>query len=70
MKTVTIYTIAEVPQELSNAWLQHLRDFDATHPGCHFQVAADAPEMPLADMIEALIIKPTLDFTQLFKRRK
>jgi len=70
MKTITIHTTATVPQELANAWLQHLRDFDTAHPGCHFQVAADAPEMPLADMIEALIIKPTLSFTQLFKRRK
>ena len=37
-----IFTVAEIPDELAQDWLQHLRDFDTAHPGCHFQVVADS----------------------------
>ena len=53
-----IFTIATVPDDLAKAWLQHLRDFDAAHPDCHFQVMADAPDMPLSEVIEQMQINP------------
>jgi len=65
-----IFTVADVPDELSQAWLQHLREFDDAHPGCHFQVAADAPELPMAKIIEMLQINPGLDFQAVFERSK
>jgi hypothetical protein len=68
--TVKIFTIADVPEELSQAWLQHLRDFDVAHPGCHFQVAADAPDMPMAKIIEMLQLNPGLDFMAIFEQGK
>ena len=49
-----IYTMAEVPDELRQAWLQHLRDFDAVHPGCRFEVLADAPGIA-AEVLEAAL---------------
>lgn len=64
-----IFTVADVPDDLAQAWLQHLRDFDAAHPGCHFEVAADLPDMPLAKAIELLQINPGLDFQAVFKRK-
>jgi len=67
--TVKIFTVADVPEALAQKWLQHLRDFDAAHPGCHFQVAADAPDMPMAKIIEMLQINPGLDFQAVFERK-
>lgn len=63
-----IFTIAEVPDDLAKDWLQHLRDFDTAHPGCHFQVCADAPDSTVADMAEMLKITPGLTFQEIFNR--
>lgn len=60
-----IVTIAEVPDQLGQAWLQHLRDFDAAHPGCHFQVTAAAPGATMAEVIDMLKVDPPLP-SQLF----
>lgn len=38
-----ITTVAYLGDDLVQAWLQHLRDFDVAHPGeCHFRVLADS----------------------------
>lgn len=55
-----IATVADVPDHLAKAWLQHLRDFDTANPGCHFQVTAEAPEMSVSEMINALRVEPKL----------
>jgi hypothetical protein len=68
--TVKIFTISHVPEELLQAWLQHLRDFDTAHPGCHFEVAIDAPDMPIEGIVELLKINPALDFQAVFERKK
>jgi hypothetical protein len=68
--TVKIFTVAHVPEELQQAWLQHLRDFDTAHPGCHFEVGVDGPDMPLADMVRLVQVEPGLTFTQIFERTK
>ena len=65
---VRIVTIANVPDDLAQAWLQHLRDFDVAHPGCHFEVMADAPEMSVADMLRAVQVTPGLTFQQIIER--
>jgi hypothetical protein len=66
-----VFTIAEVPDELEQKWLQHLRDFDVAHPGCHFQVMADAaPNVSVADMVERLRVEPALSFTEIFERER
>jgi hypothetical protein len=67
--TVKVFTIAHVPDELQHAWLQHLRDFDTAHPGCHFEVAIDAPDMSLAKMLKAIQITPGLTFQQIWERK-
>jgi hypothetical protein len=63
-----VFLTAHLPAELTKAFMQHVRDFDTAHPGCHFEIGADAPEMPLADMIEALRLDPKLSFTEIFER--
>lgn len=65
-----IFTIAQVPPDLQQAWLQHLRNFDVAHPGCHFEVAIDAPDEPLSDMVARLVVQPNLTFTKIFTRGK
>ncbi len=68
--TVKIFTIAHVPDELQQAWLQHLRNFDAANPGCHFEVGIDAPDEPIGEMVKRLRVEPGLTFTQIFERAK
>jgi hypothetical protein len=68
--TVKVFTIAHVPEELRQAWLQHLRDFDTAHPGCHFEVAIDAPDSSLAEMVEALRVNPEMTFQQIIERER
>lgn len=66
-----VFTIAHVPDDLQQEWLQHLRDFDAAHPGCHFEIAIDAPpDMSVAQMVEVLRVEPELTFQQIFTRGK
>jgi hypothetical protein len=67
--TVKVFTIAHVPEELRQAWLQHLRDFDTAHPGCHFEVGVEAPDLTLAEMIEELRVMPELTFREIFMRK-
>ena len=70
MTVTKIFTVAHVPTELEQAWLQHLRDFDVAHPGCHFEVALEPPpDVPIADMVEMLRINPSLTFTKIFERK-
>jgi hypothetical protein len=54
--TVKVFAIAHLPGELVHAWLQHLRDFDVAHPGCHFEVAHDAPDLSLQEMMQRLAL--------------
>ena len=63
-----IFTVAHVPEELQQAWLQHLRDFDTAHPGCHFEVGIDGPEATTAEMIKRIRVEPGLTFTKIFER--
>jgi hypothetical protein len=39
-KIVKIEMSGYVPHELAQDFLQHVRDFDAMNPGCHFQITA------------------------------
>lgn len=60
-----------VPDELANAWLQHLRDFDAAHPGCHFEVMMQSGrDVPVHEMVETLRVNPELTIQQVFERTK
>lgn len=64
-----IFTRATVPDDLAQAWLQHLRDFDTAHPDCHFEVVLESETQSVADVMRAIDIHPALD-TQLFARRE
>lgn len=68
--TVKIITIVTVPDALAHDWLQHLRDFDDRNPGCHFEVLADAPEMSVTEIIEAITLNPKLSFVDFVRRRR
>jgi len=69
-RRVKICAIATVPPALVQPWLQHLRDFDVMHPGCHFDVLADAPELSLREMVEALRVEPELPLFEVFARKR
>jgi hypothetical protein len=64
-----IFTLAQLPTELAQAWLQHLRDFDTAHPDCHFEIFADVPDgVSMADVVEMVKVHPDLTFQQIFDR--
>lgn len=65
---VKIFTCAHLPEPLQQQWLQHLRDFDTKHPGCHFEVGIDGPEATTAEMVRMLRVEPGLTFTKIFDR--
>ena len=68
---VKIFTVAHVPVELAQAWLQHLRNFDAAHRDCHFEVAAEPPpDISVAEMVEMVRVNPGLSFTKIFERKQ
>lgn len=68
--TTKIVTMAHLTPGLVAAWLQHLRDFDIAHPGCHFEVAANAPDEAAAEVMKALEgIRPGFAFTSFTPRR-
>jgi hypothetical protein len=60
--------MANVPDDLVKEWLQHLRDFDIAHPGCHFKIIGDT-DASLAD-IKGIVkgISPSFDFQAIFKK--
>lgn len=64
-----IFTVADVNEKLTTDWLQHLRNFDTEHPGCHFEVMGDAPDRSLSEIVEMMTINPNLSFTEVFERR-
>jgi hypothetical protein len=66
-----IFTIAHLPPQLEQKWLQHLRDFDTKHPGCHFEVAIEPPpDVTVGEMVQMLKVEPGLTFTKIFERAK
>jgi hypothetical protein len=66
--TTKIVTVAHIPQGLEHEWLQHLRDFDTAHPGCHFKVLADttATEAEVTEMLNK--ITPGFRYTTNIKK--
>jgi hypothetical protein len=62
-----VFVIAKLPDELAKAFLQHVRDFDTAHPGCHFTIRGQT-EMSTDVMVELLKIDPPLPFQKVIKR--
>jgi hypothetical protein len=62
------FIIAYVPEGLEKAFVQHVRDFDVAHPGCHFEIGLESPDVSLAEAVEILRVKPGLTFSEIFKR--
>jgi hypothetical protein len=61
----------DVPDELANAWMQHLRDFDAAHPGCHFEVMLETTAaVPVREMVKMLQIAPCLSILEIYELAK
>ena len=64
-----VFLRATVPPELLNKWFQHVRDFDISNPGCHFEVFTDGPEMPIEEMTKMMQVNPDLKYLHIFQRK-
>ena len=65
---VKIVTVAEVPVEFADAWMQHLRDFDTAHAGCHFRVVAES-DGAVAEAMKMLDVKPEIPLTGFMRKQ-
>lgn len=72
MTKTRILTMAELPPELEQAWLQHLRDFDTAHPECHFAAIVDSDASVTIEEMEAKIrsIEPAFRFVEFFEKSR
>jgi len=52
--TTKIMTDGVFPDELLTTWLQHVRDLDVAHPGCHFSISAESGTLTTEDVQSAL----------------
>jgi hypothetical protein len=68
--TIKTFIIAHLPPGLEKAFVQHVRDFDVAHPGCHFEIGVEAPTLSLVEAVDMLRVDPALTFTEVFKRAK
>jgi len=61
MGRTVIVSFADIPNELVEKWLQHVREFDATNPGCYIVLHART-DRTSAEIIEILNgLEPSLD---------
>ena len=58
--TLQVALVADVSVELLQPFLQHIRDFDIKHPGCHFEIVGDMQGVSVAEMLEKLRVNPNL----------
>jgi len=65
-----IITRAFVPQALTHAWLQHLRDFDTLHPGCHFEIMLEDSGLTMREMIDKITLDPEMNFISFFPHKQ
>ena len=64
-----IHIKAIVPDALDQEWLQHMRNFDASHAGCHFEIVMESETKTVGDLMRTVDIHPALDW-QFTARRK
>jgi thioesterase domain-containing protein len=64
-----IYTVAHLPDDLVQAWHQHLRNFDTQHPGCHFEVMSEFEQATVSEMMDALEVDPKIPL-RWFRRKQ
>jgi hypothetical protein len=65
---VKLFIVADVPDALAKTLLQHVRNFDMEHPGCHFKMSMQVPDMDIEQMVEALQIDPPFRYQTIIKK--
>ena len=67
--TTKVFCLGTMPDNLVAEWLQHLRDFDCAHPGCHFETAMGGGSLT-ADEMEQMLKNIDPPFSHLHVARK
>lgn len=57
---IKFMVMVELDDELGNAWLQHVQNFNNKYPKCKFEVVASAPEKTTGEIANMLKITPPL----------
>jgi hypothetical protein len=67
--TIKTVLVAEIPEHLIEAWVQHVRDFDSSHADCHFEILS-ASSRSLEDINKMLDrIDPPFEFRGTFRKQ-
>ncbi len=72
MSEATVQILGSVPEALLREFLQHVRTFDATHPGCHFQIQILSNSRDSADSMVSMLegLEPPIPVTGVMTRAK
>lgn len=72
MSEATVQILGTVPEALLREFLQHVRTFDASHPGCHFQIQILSNSHHSADSMATLLaaLEPPIPVTGVIARPK
>ena len=65
-----LFVIADVPSEIAQEFIQHVRSFDVAHRGCVFEIGIDGPQRSLVEMLEMLRVEPCLTFQGIWERER
>jgi hypothetical protein len=70
MGRATMQIVAELPDDLIQEFIQYVRDYDSSHPECHFQMMVKADEKTVEEM-EAIFsaIRPPFDFREKIRKQ-
>jgi hypothetical protein len=49
-----IVTVANIPDDLAEAWFQHMHEFDMKNQGCEFKSFAHSPNKTVEELKEIL----------------
>lgn len=53
---IKLCILADIPEDadVHHSLLQHIRNFDVAHPGCHFEITEHLPNISLQEAIDIL----------------
>ena len=71
MDKVKVYFSGELPHSLLHLFVQHVRDFDAAHTDCHFEIMGNSEGQVAEEEMKRLFdsIDPPFPYRQIFRRK-
>jgi hypothetical protein len=65
---IILFVRADLRANEVQAFLQHLRNFDTTHEGCHLEISPDTPGLSITEILQMMQDDPELTLTKIYQR--